>query len=454
MVTLKLNNMVEISIEDKFLMKVSFLLRQKQGNKSQIWLYANIYGKRAMVFTKIVIEPTLWQKADKKTGRMEMAKEDKSLGSVRLIENKNINKRLKNILGYCYDYASLVVNNTLTKNAIPHNADVFKEYLNLKINKNVETNKRMDAQSFIENYIERKPKMLNKDTRRLLAHGTIYNHKNSLRRLLLFCDAKHVRLSWRLFDSNFEEIFTSWMVEKGYTPNTIASQYSVMKVWLSQAELEGYEINKAIHKYPTKVYNVDNIYLTEIEIEKLYNLDFSSEVVKQELDYCIQKGGQYEQTRDLFCFACWTGLRYNDWSNIMDVAVFSKDNEFATVHTRKTNVDVIIPLHPMVKAILRKYGGVLPKAVDKSRSLVQIRKLAALAGIDEMTTICKVKGGRSIISRAPKYQFICNHTSRRSFATNAYLKGIPTMSIMAITGHTSEENFMKYIKIYCCPENR
>lgn len=40
-----------------------------------------------------------------------------------------------------------------------------------------------------------------------------------------------------------------------------------------------------------------------------------------------------------------------------------------------------------------------------------------------------------------------NHTARRSFATNMYLKGVPTISIMAITGHTTEANFLKYIKV-------
>lgn len=40
-----------------------------------------------------------------------------------------------------------------------------------------------------------------------------------------------------------------------------------------------------------------------------------------------------------------------------------------------------------------------------------------------------------------------NHTARRTFATLMYLKGIPAISIMAITGHTTEENFMKYIKL-------
>ena len=39
------------------------------------------------------------------------------------------------------------------------------------------------------------------------------------------------------------------------------------------------------------------------------------------------------------------------------------------------------------------------------------------------------------------------HTSRRTFATNLYHKGMSTLAIMSMTGHTSEANFLKYIKI-------
>ena len=46
-----------------------------------------------------------------------------------------------------------------------------------------------------------------------------------------------------------------------------------------------------------------------------------------------------------------------------------------------------------------------------------------------------------------KYQLLTTHTARRSFATNLYLSGFPSISIMKITGHTTEKSFMKYIKI-------
>jgi integrase len=70
-----------------------------------------------------------------------------------------------------------------------------------------------------------------------------------------------------------------------------------------------------------------------------------------------------------------------------------------------------------------------------------------LAGINEEVTLDRIRGGKQVLLKKHKYDFITNHTARRSFATNMYLKKTPVQSIMAITGHTTEANFMKYIKV-------
>ena len=47
----------------------------------------------------------------------------------------------------------------------------------------------------------------------------------------------------------------------------------------------------------------------------------------------------------------------------------------------------------------------------------------------------------------PKYMLVKTHTARRSFCTNAYLAGVPVIDIMAISTHTTESSFMRYIKV-------
>ncbi|WP_370567592.1 hypothetical protein [Dysgonomonas sp. Marseille-P4677] len=46
-----------------------------------------------------------------------------------------------------------------------------------------------------------------------------------------------------------------------------------------------------------------------------------------------------------------------------------------------------------------------------------------------------------------KSDLVSAHTTRRSFATNAFLAGVPPIQIMKITGHKTEKAFMTYMKI-------
>ncbi len=52
-----------------------------------------------------------------------------------------------------------------------------------------------------------------------------------------------------------------------------------------------------------------------------------------------------------------------------------------------------------------------------------------------------------VTTKIPKYELITSHTARRSFATNLYRRGIPSTQLMMLTGHKTEDSFMKYIKV-------
>ena len=57
------------------------------------------------------------------------------------------------------------------------------------------------------------------------------------------------------------------------------------------------------------------------------------------------------------------------------------------------------------------------------------------------------KGGMRVTQNLEKWNLLTTHTARRSFATNEYLQGTEMEMIKAITGHTTEKSFMKYIKV-------
>ena len=76
-----------------------------------------------------------------------------------------------------------------------------------------------------------------------------------------------------------------------------------------------------------------------------------------------------------------------------------------------------------------------------------LKTLGRLCGIDAEVVVETTKGGRMRAYKRPKYEMIKTHTARRSFCTNAYLSGMDSLDIMALSGHKTEANFLKYIKL-------
>ena len=427
-----------ININGRFSMRVNFNIVLKKGTKAQIWLTTTINRQRVRIYTGLRIEPEYWIK----TGRNqvgERAVEDGNISAVQKRANKELNKELRRILGYCQEYGVAVSQENLMDDGLEFSKETFEAFLTAKL-RGKEAMIRKNPLEFIQDYIERKKSMTNKSTKRTLCSGTIYNHMNALKRLQAFCSEKKLGLVWELFNRKLEDKFTAWMNEKGYAANTIASQYSIMKVWLTDAEKDGLIKDPSFHEYTTKTHDVSNIYLTEDEIRRIYEIDFNSEKIKP----LIGPKNNIEETRDLFVIACWTGLRFGDWHDLSKACI---NGDRMTVPTHKTNKTVVIPLHPYVKAIIEKYDGVLPKSVAKTKTNGHIKMCGKLAGIDEEVVLDRIRGGKQVLLKKHKYDFITNHTARRSFATNMYQKKAPTLSIMAITGHTTEANFLKYIKI-------
>lgn len=70
-----------------------------------------------------------------------------------------------------------------------------------------------------------------------------------------------------------------------------------------------------------------------------------------------------------------------------------------------------------------------------------------MAEINETIVTNITKGGVNIEKTQPKYKLVTSHVARRSFATNAIKRGNEPMLIMAITGHKTEKEFLKYIKL-------
>ena len=121
-------------------------------------------------------------------------------------------------------------------------------------------------------------------------------------------------------------------------------------------------------------------------------------------------------------------------------------NKYIKLKQEKTRKIVFIPLDYRVEAILEKYNGVLPKLFDQKIN-DYIKKVGEMLGWTEIVELDEQRGSMEYTAKRRFCDLIKTHTARRSFATNMYRAGASLSSIMAITGHGSEEQLRVYLKL-------
>ena len=89
----------------------------------------------------------------------------------------------------------------------------------------------------------------------------------------------------------------------------------------------------------------------------------------------------------------------------------------------------------------------MPKAPCIQHFDRYIKLICKKVGFDEDVLWERTIGNDVVRKTCKRYELVGSHTARRSFATNAFLSGIPPYRIMLITGHRSEKSFFKYIRI-------
>jgi integrase len=178
----------------------------------------------------------------------------------------------------------------------------------------------------------------------------------------------------------------------------------------------------------------DEIYLTNEELDRIHALDLSA---KPGLDL----------VRDNFLLDCYIGLRIADYRNLKENHITEiEGTKMIKIRLQKTGKTAVIPLSKKALKILEKrdFSFATHSEQDINRKMKLIGKMA---DINEPFTKNITLGGKVIEQVFKKYEKITNHTARRSFATNLYLSGVPTLDIMQMTGHKTERAFLKYIRV-------
>lgn len=261
------------------------------------------------------------------------------------------------------------------------------------------------------------------------------------------------RLRFKDIDLTFYKKLKVWMDDKGYSLNFFGSVVKHIKTFMNESE---HTVHHGITdhlnvKFATLSETADSIYLTMEELERISKLEITDESVRKAFpkmagENISRRVASFRVIRDRFLIGCFTALRVSDFSRLSPVNISDRFIRIKPVKGGLKNQDVVIPIHPVIKEILAR-GFDWDKKVYDQKINVAIKHICRMAKITEKVSVSRTEGGKVITRTFDKCELVTTHTARRSGATNMFKAGIPSLSIMLITGHRTERSFLKYIKI-------
>jgi integrase len=291
---------------------------------------------------------------------------------------------------------------------------------------------------FVENSLEQRKNILSPNTLKA---------KRSRHRLLQQFAIDVYRkpaLDWSDFNSQLPIKLQNWCYGDPFrhSRNYVAKILDILRTWL--AEAKEFKIKDLSNAFLTKAYKLDDSPIDTIALTfgEVVNL---SELVIEET--------RLQKVRDVFVFACLTGLRYSDVSRLKksNFQTLTKDGtplSIIDVITQKTGERVNVPLHPIAQEVIKRNDGQLPRVPSNQKLNNYLKELCELAKMSEVVELRGNVAGKMIVKSQTKFESVSTHTARRTFATIAYMHfKMPSALVMKVTGHKSEKEFMKYIRI-------
>ncbi len=330
--------------------------------------------------------------------------------------------------------------------------------------------KKMTLSKFIDLYVNeiKEEKRTTLQHGRTYARGSKFNTANALEHFKDFMKETGVMYDFKDVDLDCYNKYKTWLMAKDiskikfknsernykkahpapngeprhYSDNTIGRFIKQLKAVLRAAESRGYPVNPAYKsaEFKGKVEDIDSIYLTRPELEKMEQVDLKKKPETR----------KYELARDIFMIGVWLAQRVSDYNNLKPENIKVEDDHgtqmtYISIHQQKTGRLVEIPCNAKVCAILKKYPEGLPHLSEQKINEC-IKDIGRWAGITEKVEVKESRGGKVVKTYFKKYELIGTHTARRTGATLMYLAGIPVYDIMRVTGHKSINTLEKYIR--------
>jgi site-specific recombinase XerD len=370
----------------------------KANGTAPIYLRITIDGKPKEIASKRYIQPDKWDnKLQKVSGSSD--------------EVKSLNLYLKTLEQQVYD-----AHHTLMKDKTIATASSLKTKL-----QGIEQRAKMLVPIFQE-HNDKVATLVGQE----FAPGTLERYKTSLKHTIEF-----IQWKYSVSDIDIKDIDHAFITEYEFflrsvrkCANNTAVKYiknfkKIVKLCISNGWLN----KDPFINYKAKIREVEREFLSQEEIQTIYEKVFVTE--------------RLNQVKDIFIFACFTGLAYIDVKQLTlsNISIGIDGGKWIFTHRQKTETASRIPLLPIPQELIQKYAE-HPQCVNENKLLPVLSNQKMNSYLKEIADVCGIQKDLTF------------HIARHTFATTITLtNGVPIETVSKMLGHTNIKTTQHYAKI-------
>ncbi|NUQ83015.1 MAG: site-specific integrase, partial [Bacteroidetes bacterium] len=273
-------------------------------------------------------------------------------------------------------------------------------------------------------------------------HGSMQVYQAMFRHLDDYFRSVNIKPSIEKMNQEWLDGFRDFLYKDGLTDNTVHKQIGTFRTFVNWANKRGAGIQGDFSEVKVTKREAAKVYLTMEELKNLAN--------------CTPDSQRLEHVRDVFIFACVTGLRYSDLAQLAPEHIFTSISingqpvREIRMNMVKTERVVTIPLNRMALEILDRYAGQFSSClpvISNQKFNEYLKELCQFAGITHMVKRIRFRGKERLEESLPKSELVTVHTARHTFATLSLELGMRPEVVMKLLGHTSIKMTMQYVRI-------
>jgi integrase len=292
--------------------------------------------------------------------------------------------------------------------------DIYNKYLGKEVKK------KEHVLSYYKQYLSKIKKLVGLELKESTYNKFVYvgNH------LEAFLKLKFKKTDYPLEELNlqFLDDFDYYLkTEKHQAQITINKTIQRLRTPIKQAISEGYLDRDPFVMHKSKTVRKTVIFLNTAELKT-----FEKAILKQKRLTMIQ---------DLFVFCCYTGLAYNEMTNLekQNIQIGFDDINWIQMKREKTQRQISIPILPKAQEIIEKYSTdsnrIFP-SISNQKFNSYLKEISAITGIEKRLT---------------------HHIARKTFASTVLLyNDVPMEIVSELLGHSNmvitQESYGKVVQ--------